>query len=98
MSPTFLCAVQSPTHLVADAHFWCHDDLVSLAVDLHAPQELSLGCGDVVVAAMVAKLDALFHYQKQTLCHVLIRGLLWIAGEPLCDFLCGQNTQRRGFF
>lgn len=95
MPPSIQCAMWSPTHLVADAHVWCHDDLVSLAVNLRAPQELSLGCGDVVVAAMVAKLDALLRYQKHALCHILIRRFRWVAEEPLCDFLCGQNMQRR---
>lgn len=93
--PTILCAIRSPTHLVTDAHFWCHDDLVSLAVDFRAPQELSLVCSDVVVAAMVAKLDALLGYQKHALCHILVCRFLRIAEELLCDFLCGQNTQRR---
>lgn len=87
--------MRSPTHLVADAHFWCHDDLVSLAVDFRAPQELSLVCSDVVVAAMVAKLDALLGYQKHALCHILVCRFLRIAEELLCDFLCGQNMQRR---
>lgn len=89
------CPVRSPAHLEADAHVRGHDDLVAFAVHLCAPQELTLGCSDVVVAAVVAKLNALLQHQKHTLCHVLIGRLRWIAEEPFRDFLCGQNMQKR---
>lgn len=89
------CPVRSPAHLEADAHVRGHDYLVAFAVHLCAPQELTLGCSDVVVAAVVAKLNALLQHQKHTLCHVLIGRLRWIAEEPFRDFLCGQNMQKR---
>lgn len=95
LPPASPCPVRSPAHLEADAHVRGHDDLVAFAVHLCAPQELTLGCSDVVVAAVVAKLNALLQHQKHTLCHVLIGRLRWIAEEPFRDFLCGQNMQKR---
>lgn len=74
-------------HLEADAHVRRHDDLVALAVHLGAPQELALVGGDVVAAAVVAQLDALLRGQEHALGHVLVRGLLRVAVEPLGDFL-----------
>ena len=74
-------------HLKAVTHVWRHDDLVALAVHLSTPQELALGGRDVVLAAVVAQLDALLQDQKHALRHVLIRRLRGIAEEPLCDFL-----------
>lgn len=95
LPPASSCPMRSPAHLEADAHVRGHDDLVAFAVHLCAPQELTLGCSDVVVAAVVAKLNALLQHQKHTLCHVLIGRLRWIAEEPFRDFLCGQNMQKR---
>ncbi|KAK2502077.1 hypothetical protein MC885_005051 [Smutsia gigantea] len=81
-------------HLEADTHVRRHDDLVALAVHLGVPQELArVGC-DVVLMAVVAQLDALLQDEKHTLCHILIRRLLRIAEEPLCDFLGGQDMHR----
>lgn len=79
------------THLKADAHVGRHDDLVALAVHLRAPQELALGGCDVVVSAVVTQLDTLLRDQKHALRHVLVCGLRGVAGEPLRDFLGGQN-------
>ncbi|XP_035578382.1 potassium voltage-gated channel subfamily H member 1 isoform X2 [Zalophus californianus] len=73
-------------HLKADTHVGRHDDLVALAVHLCAPQELALGGHDAVVPAVVAQPDALLQDQKHTLGHILVCGLLRVAGEPLCDF------------
>lgn len=90
-SPALPATGTPQTHLKADAHVGRHDDLVALAVHLRAPQELALGGRDVVISAVVTQLDTLLRDQKHTLCHVLVRRLRGVAGEPLCDFLGGQN-------
>lgn len=83
-------------HLEADTHVGRHDDLVAFAVHLGAPQELALGGRDVVLAAVVAQLDALLPDQKHALGHVLVRRLRGVAKESLRDFLGGQSTHRMG--
>lgn len=83
-------------HLEADTHVRRHDDLVAFAVHLRAPQELALGGRDVVLAAVVAQLDALLHDQKRALGHVLVRRLRGVAEESFCDFLGGRSVHRMG--
>lgn len=84
------------THLVTHTHFGCHNNLVAFTVHLQAPQVLALGCGDSVLEAVEAQLDALLRDQEAALLHIVVCRLVGVAGEALRDFLGETRTHRSG--